>query len=123
MKSKILLSFFSLLIFATVGYAQTAANMTTANVDMHYSISSKANTAETIVIDASMVTFKSTDIAKNYFNAINDNLLSYRYDGSRYVYLTLNHYEGTPTKTVEEWNTYISHLFTRYAALLTEMNK
>jgi len=123
MKSKIILSFLSLLFIASTCFAQSAANMTMANVDMHYSISSKANTSEPIVIDASIVNFKSMEVAKSYFPAISDNNLTYKFDGARYVYLTLNHYEGTPTRTVAEWNTYISNLFAHYSSVLSEMNK
>ena len=123
MKSKIILSFLCLFFFASSIFAQTAANMTIANIDMHYTISSKANTAEPIVIDVSIVPFKTTEVAKSYFPSISDNNLTYTYDGSRYVYLTLNHYEGTPTRSITEWNTYISNLFGHYATVLANMNK
>jgi len=123
MKSKIILSFLCVIFLTTSIFAQTAANMTTANIDMHYTISSKANTAEPIVIDVSIIPFKTTEVAKNYFPAICDNNLTYTYDGSRYVSLTLNHYEGTPTRTVAEWNTYISNLFDHAATVLASMNK
>ncbi len=123
MKSKIILSFLSFFFVAIVAYAQSPANMTNANVDMHYSISPKANTSEPIVIDVAIVSFKSIDVAKSYFPAISDNNLTYRFDGARYVYLTLNHYEGTPTRSIAEWNLYISNLFTHYSTLLTEINK